>query len=476
MSDWVYSLFFPIVGTICSNVMFSSSLLVVRLSRRQRFLGKSVNPVPWAFGALNSFNWFVYGVIVSDLYIMSSCLLGVIIGIFQCSTAFTLLGAARDDTELKYASTMEEILMCGGVIWLILTYIMVGTGDDALGLFMIGIFSNCTSFAMYLSPMASMLTVIRLKDASSIYAPQILANGVNGACWGIYGLLGVGDVFVWLPGAVAVASSATLLALKAIYPSKVTIVVMKDDMIEGEDKEMNPIAGDHVKLRSTSQENDRKRGYSEGSTSSAQSHSSNKYRGKLRTGSVESIKRSRSRSRSAGTQKKKAFFDRNGMLVRMGSDYSSSHGDISSHGDTDATSEKPKQPSGRGRAATIRAVIQMEDPTAPPPSAAISKIQEVIGNVVEGVRARAESVFQAMEDTVMAKFEPILAVEVMEASTNLQQLYQDHDDGVVDDPNVGVQVVRENRVGSVGAGGAGSGLEPILERDSSMADSSFGGR
>lgn len=484
-------MFFPILGTITANIMHSSSLLVIRLSRRQRLLGKAVNPIPWAFSAVTSFVWLIYGVMKNNYFIVSANAFGVIMGLFSCTTALILLGSAREELELVYSSTMEFILICGAVIWIALAYVIISSGDFALTVFLVGMYGTISSIIRYMAPMTSVLSVFKMKDASSIYAPQLIANCVNCTCWTIYGLFGVGDVFVYIPPLVGIACSAFLLSLKTIYPSNITVMLKKDDPllddIEG-GKEMHTFTSEKTLLKTPAvQDFDRKRGFSDASYTSETSHSSARYRGRLASGSEEGngIPKSPPLPSNTGRARRGSvgYFERNGMLMRVGSDFGASEQDS-------VSSKQPPSIIPRGRAGTLQAVMQYEgggDSNGSVTIPAISKIQEVMESAVVNVRNRAESVFQMVEDRILTSLEPILGIEVIEASSNLQSLYQEQQHTITTEKVENQQISQSGHVrdrsasaassqGSAMRGGTTAApptLETILERDSSYVDSSF---
>ena len=99
--------------------------------------------------------------------------------------------------------------------WLVFSPLSAAARASALGLWASGIFIVLCS-----SPLSSISSVIAERDASSIYAPMTAAQCANGTLWTLYGLFGVGDVFVWGPNLVGLLLGLAQLALKLVFPSK----------------------------------------------------------------------------------------------------------------------------------------------------------------------------------------------------------------------------------------------------------------
>ena len=67
---------------------------------------------------------------------------------------------------------------------------------------------------------ATIKSVLKRKDASSIYAPMTLAQCANCGLWTAYGYLAIGDIFVWGPNLTGLLLGLVQLTLKLVFPAK----------------------------------------------------------------------------------------------------------------------------------------------------------------------------------------------------------------------------------------------------------------
>lgn len=67
----------------------------------------------------------------------------------------------------------------------------------------------------YLSPLSSLVTVVRTRNAASIHLPLALTMALNGAAWLVYGLA-IKRPFIYGPNSVGVAAGAVALLLRCI--------------------------------------------------------------------------------------------------------------------------------------------------------------------------------------------------------------------------------------------------------------------
>lgn len=89
--------------------------------------------------------------------------------------------------------------------------------NQKISLLLIGVLTNVVVIAMNLSPFSKVRTLIRTKDASSIYKPVAYGMLLTGILWGAYGAL-IGDVFVLVANGSSFVSGGLQLILAYIYP------------------------------------------------------------------------------------------------------------------------------------------------------------------------------------------------------------------------------------------------------------------
>lgn len=250
MVSVLFSIVFPTLGTILSNIMVCSSLLVVRLSRRQRFLSKSVNPVPWAMASTKCIAWLIYGVLISDVFIIISNSLGALASVFSLTSALVLLGASRDPRDWRYVGYMETIILLTICVWLAIAYTVVVTRDAVLGTTFVGYYALFTTVLMYTSSLSSIVSIITLKDASFIYLPQAIASALNSFCWLLYGFFAVNNPILYTPSIIGLLTSVPLIILKLTLPSKLDAteapikkLKLADDVSDARDRAQSAVSG-----------------------------------------------------------------------------------------------------------------------------------------------------------------------------------------------------------------------------------------
>jgi hypothetical protein len=82
---------------------------------------------------------------------------------------------------------------------------------------MVGYVCSFFNICYYAAPLSSMAEVIRKKDASSLFLPNILVNTLNATLWFSYGLFGLGNIVVYGPSAIGLTLSGIQIALVFIY-------------------------------------------------------------------------------------------------------------------------------------------------------------------------------------------------------------------------------------------------------------------
>jgi len=72
---------------------------------------------PMAVGYANVLGWFLYGVLLRDLYLCLSCL-GIIFSLYGILSAFTLIG------DIRETHATENIMLGGTLYWYCDTHTM----------------------------------------------------------------------------------------------------------------------------------------------------------------------------------------------------------------------------------------------------------------------------------------------------------------------------------------------------------------
>lgn len=219
---WVGELFAPILGVLICNVMWLSPMNGVLEARRKRDLG-SLNPIPFAVTVCNCVGWVIYGCMRRDYYIFWANSPGLVLGCFYSLSSLVLLNRKRSDV-MRY-NIMTAILIFSASFWCFMAMIACIVFDDSAqskeqGIVFIGTLGMAFGLCYYISPLSSMLQVIRKRDSSSLSTPLIATSFCNALLWVVYGYLAKGDIAIWLPNAVGVALCTFQLIMKVVLPSK----------------------------------------------------------------------------------------------------------------------------------------------------------------------------------------------------------------------------------------------------------------
>lgn len=259
----------PAIGLALANFMWLSSLpfvLLLRYVKRSLDDVKGIDVVncyPFLFMVLNCLSWIIYSYFIHDLFLYFSNLFGFLLGCFYCFSClgvFHSLGTSGQrtpeqrqagpkhlfeseaynvtDPSLKvntdastsshgyifYYYLIERLLLVIFSFWFIIGLtisIILRKGDSFdLATYMIGLISLIFTVSYYASPLTMMISIIKKKDASSLYLPMIIVNCMNASMWFLYGLFGRNDQNIWIPNGIGVVLALLQLLLICLYPSK----------------------------------------------------------------------------------------------------------------------------------------------------------------------------------------------------------------------------------------------------------------
>jgi solute carrier family 50 (sugar transporter) len=227
MTNVVFELVCPLIGTLIAIAMFASPFPAVSQARQKSDLGP-LNPIPWVVAFFNCIGWTFYGCLRKDHYLFWANMPGICLSMYYSLTAVALL-AKRDSKEAKLKLHLVE----GGLIsavffWTFLAMLCSFLLPD-MAAFLIGSIACAGCLAYYISPFSSCIEIIQKRDASSIHLPMILTNLSCSSLWFLYGLFALGDVLVWAPNGVGVTATTTLILLWFIFPSKDKSISQNED-------------------------------------------------------------------------------------------------------------------------------------------------------------------------------------------------------------------------------------------------------
>jgi len=125
--------------------------------------------------------------------------------------------------------TLQVILLVGSALLAGITYNAVWRVTPEEAAFQLGVINICTCICMFASPLATLSTVIRTRNASSI---PVLLSVASLACSFFWFLLGfrLGDLFIMAPNVFGMIFSTFQLFLVARYGQRKTTKIELSDV------------------------------------------------------------------------------------------------------------------------------------------------------------------------------------------------------------------------------------------------------
>lgn len=202
----------PTLGTLIANTMFLSTMPAIRAARRDSDFGE-LNAVPFAMTVGNCVSWLSYSFIIANPYVFWSNAPGLLLGLFYTMTAVRLAKpAARKTLEVLLLVIFAINVTAGFASSMVIT-------DFATRQLLWGLVANGILICYYASPLSTLWSVIKQRNAASIYPPLSMLNTLNGALWTTYGLA-VKDMFVWAPNFIGACLGCIQLLFCLLFPRK----------------------------------------------------------------------------------------------------------------------------------------------------------------------------------------------------------------------------------------------------------------
>lgn len=165
-----------------------------------------VEPAPFLAGAVCTFLWFKYGLMLNDGTMIAVNCFGTIL--FSCYTLYYYLM-----TKKHRRRVLGKILLTVGTTLAIVFFSNFMSSDP---LFFSGIFACLSSLTFSASPLASIRQVMKSKSAESLPFALIMFGFIVSSLWTSYGVL-IDNNFVILPNALAAIISGMQLCLFVLY-------------------------------------------------------------------------------------------------------------------------------------------------------------------------------------------------------------------------------------------------------------------
>lgn len=208
---WVLKHAVPSLGCCTACLLMLSPMKSVLKARAAGTLGQR-NPVPWMLMVPYGMTYTVYGLIISDWYVF------VASSITMTGGCFYLVNAVRFSTREAFAR-LEKIAYPFALALLAVLAATSQIADAAAQLAILGSVGSFIVVCLYASPLLTLRTVVRARDAASIHLPLALAAVLNSALWTSYGFA-VGEPFIWAPSSVGTLFNFAQLYLKGLYDAR----------------------------------------------------------------------------------------------------------------------------------------------------------------------------------------------------------------------------------------------------------------
>lgn len=276
--EWLYEIFAPTVASVFALSMWFAPMPEI-LNVRRRLRMNDLNPLPFGLQYCNCLGWMIYGWLSQDYYVVTSNFPGMALACFYMASSIHVLGyeialldnkiwrlsqeelgfdesqmkrsIAEEKSGLTYSdeeiitkkrvqfNTMTTFLWVGPLLWgflgaICFSYLEVEepASGTTTSLLIVGSFCAVFAMAYFASPLSTALSVIKEKDASSLYPPMVVANIINCFGWIVYGYLAIDDVMVWSQNLAGMSLNVINLTLLIIYPRK-----RADDLVAKEKEE-----------------------------------------------------------------------------------------------------------------------------------------------------------------------------------------------------------------------------------------------
>lgn len=204
----------PAVGFILSSALYCSPLPALKDCVAKGTLGQ-FNPLPSALMTIGTTAWVGYALSVRDPWIALTNVPGTLVAIAQLVVMLPLMRPGRQLTQVQ--ATVLGGATCTTLLWARLIF---GGVSAAVRSQVLGLYATVICIMLFASPLTTIATVVRTRNAASILAPLTVSQVLNCVMWTIYGVFAARDPFVWGPNGTGLILGLVQLALKLCFPSK----------------------------------------------------------------------------------------------------------------------------------------------------------------------------------------------------------------------------------------------------------------
>ena len=211
---WLSDFFFPSIGVLLTNILWLAPFPKVQYSLRYRDLG-TLNPVPYILMIFNCFGLVIYGCLKADHFIFWGEVFGMFLSIYY-SVSSLLLCTLSVEHEDKHLNNTCCFLFTNFTMWSAICY-YASSIDREKSVYAIGLSSCVWTVAYYGAPLSSTITILTLKNSSSIDINLVAMNFVCSTSWFIYAYMSINDTFIMIQNFIGCCLAATQFVLWTAY-------------------------------------------------------------------------------------------------------------------------------------------------------------------------------------------------------------------------------------------------------------------
>jgi len=200
-SPWM-SQFLSVAPPVLLQFVFLSPLPAVKQFRDSGTTG-GVSLMPYSMMLANGTLWFTYGALLQNPTIMLPNVTAIGMGLGYCYTFCRY--------RSPQAVVAPHLAVSAGVCAFVLgsaAALPLPAAQNAIG------YLGCFVCAgMFMGPLAAMRSVLRDRSAASIPVGFTLFSTLNTSVWLAYGVVVLGDPFIWAPNVLGLVSSIAQIGL-----------------------------------------------------------------------------------------------------------------------------------------------------------------------------------------------------------------------------------------------------------------------
>lgn len=189
--------------------MFSTGLTDLKKMRATQS-AESVQFLPFITTCLNNLGWLYYGVLKNDGTLMSVNSIGASL---QSLYILSYFHYAKEKRNVLMQTLGMACVLC--VSWVYFSMI-VPPGSTQLS--QLGLACSVFTIAMYLSPLADLLEIIRTRSVDRLSFSLTVATFLTSTSWTLYGLQ-LGDYYIMVPNTPGIATSLIRFLLFWLFDS-----------------------------------------------------------------------------------------------------------------------------------------------------------------------------------------------------------------------------------------------------------------